>query len=94
MSDVEVLSRPQASAEAEPWTLAGQELSSRLILGTGGVQSLEVLRQVLDASATADAAVACLTGRAPAPEWEPFGPGRFGPGRFGPGRFGAGEAAR
>jgi hypothetical protein len=28
-------------------------------------------------AATADAAVACLTGRAPAPEWEPFGPGRF-----------------
>jgi hypothetical protein len=28
-------------------------------------------------AATADAAVACLTGRAPAQEWEPFGPGRF-----------------
>ena len=38
--------------------LAGQELSSRLILGTGGVQSLEVLRRVLDASATALTTVA------------------------------------
>jgi hypothetical protein len=28
-------------------------------------------------AATADAAVACLTGRPPAPEWEPFGPARF-----------------
>ena len=93
MSDADVLSRPRAAASpgpqaatgpqpqapagAEPWTLAGQQLASRLILGTGGVQSLEVLRLVLDASATADAAVACLTGRAPAPEWKPFGPGRF-----------------
>src|SRR5215470_11319095 len=66
MSDADVLSRPhapagsppQAAAETEPWTLAGQELSSRLILGTGGVQSLEVLRQVLDASATALTTVA------------------------------------
>jgi thiazole synthase len=58
MSDAEVLSRPQAPAETEPWTLAGQELSSRLILGTGGVQSLEVLRRVLDASATALTTVA------------------------------------
>jgi glycine oxidase len=32
---------------------------------------------ILMSAATADAAVACLTGRAPAPEWEPFGPGRF-----------------
>jgi hypothetical protein len=66
MSDADVLSRPQAAAGpqpqapagAEPWTLAGQELSSRLILGTGGVQSLEVLRRVLDASATALTTVA------------------------------------
>ncbi|HEY2262284.1 MAG TPA: thiazole synthase, partial [Streptosporangiaceae bacterium] len=42
----------------EPWVLAGQELSSRLILGTGGVQSLEVLRKVLDASGTALTTVA------------------------------------
>jgi thiazole synthase len=66
MSDADVMSRPQApagrppqaAAEAEPWTLAGQELSSRLILGTGGVQSLDVLRRVLDASATALTTVA------------------------------------
>jgi thiazole synthase len=66
MSDADVLSRPQApagsqpeaAAGTEPWTLAGQELSSRLILGTGGVQSLEVLRRVLDASATALTTVA------------------------------------
>ena len=34
------------------------ELASRLILGTGGVQSLEVLRRVLDASGTALTTVA------------------------------------
>jgi thiazole synthase len=45
-------------AGAEPWVLAGRELSSRLILGTGGVQSLEVLRQVLDASGAVLATVA------------------------------------
>ena len=43
---------------SEPWLLAGHELSSRLILGTGGVQSLEVLRRVVDASATALTTVA------------------------------------
>jgi len=32
---------------------------------------------ILMSAATADAVVACLTGRAPAAEWEPFGPGRF-----------------
>ena len=37
---------------ADPWMLAGRELTSRLILGTGGVPSLDVLRQVLDASGT------------------------------------------
>ena len=66
MSDADVLNRPQAPADAEPqapagtepWTLAGQELSSRLILGTGGAPSLEVLRQVLDASGTALTTVA------------------------------------
>ncbi|HEY7880897.1 MAG TPA: hypothetical protein VID31_08620, partial [Streptosporangiaceae bacterium] len=66
MSDADVLSlpqaaagpQPQAPAGAEPWTLAGQQLTSRLILGTGGVQSLEVLRRVLDASATALTTVA------------------------------------
>jgi thiazole synthase len=64
MSDADVLSRPQAGPEpqapasTEPWVLAGQELSSRLILGTGGVQSLEVLRRVIGASATALTTVA------------------------------------
>ena len=58
MSDADVLSRPQAAAGTESWVLAGQELSSRLILGTGGVQSLEVLRRVVDASATALTTVA------------------------------------
>ncbi|HEV2240429.1 MAG TPA: thiazole synthase [Streptosporangiaceae bacterium] len=42
----------------EPWVLAGRTLSSRLIVGTGGVQSLEVLRRVLAASATALSTVA------------------------------------
>jgi thiazole synthase len=64
MTDADVLSRmaagsqPQATAGPEPWVLAGQELSSRLILGTGGVQSLDVLRQVLHASGTALTTVA------------------------------------
>ena len=51
MTDTDLLS--SQTAGAEPWVLAGHELSSRLILGTGGVQSLEVLRRVVDASATA-----------------------------------------
>ncbi len=37
---------------ADPWVLAGLTLASRLILGTGGVPSLEVLRRVLEASGT------------------------------------------
>ena len=56
MSDTELLSRQEAGFE--PWTLAGQELSSRLILGTGGVPSLEVLRRALTASGSALATVA------------------------------------
>jgi thiazole synthase len=55
MTDTEV--RPQAPT-AQPWMLAGRELSSRLILGTGGVQSLEVLRRVLDVSGSELATVA------------------------------------
>ncbi|HTX28555.1 MAG TPA: thiazole synthase [Streptosporangiaceae bacterium] len=61
MSDTDVLSQPvtrTSPAAPEPWALAGRELSSRLIVGTGGVQSLEVLRRVLDASGTALATVA------------------------------------
>ena len=49
---------PTQAVISEPWLLAGRELSSRLIVGTGGVQSLEVLRQVLEASGTALATVA------------------------------------
>jgi len=56
LSDTDLLSRKEAGSE--PWTLAGQELSSRLILGTGGVPSLEVLRRALDASGSALATVA------------------------------------
>src|SRR5487761_1250877 len=36
----------------ETWKLADRELTSRLIVGTGGVQSLDVLRKVLTASGT------------------------------------------
>jgi thiazole synthase len=43
---------------ADQWKLAGQLLSSRLILGTGGVPSLEVLRRVLDAAQSALCTVA------------------------------------
>lgn len=45
-------------AAGEPWVLAGRTLSSRLIVGTGGVPSLEVLKRVLDASGTALTTVA------------------------------------
>jgi thiazole synthase len=48
----------QADAGPQSWLLAGHEIGSRLILGTGGVQSLEVLRQILDASGTALVTVA------------------------------------
>src|SRR5580692_1115484 len=50
MSDTGQVSR--SADGAKPWLLAGHELSSRLILGTGGVPSLEVLRRVLAASGT------------------------------------------
>jgi thiazole synthase len=62
VTDADVLSlsqsQSQKAAGTERWILAGQELSSRLILGTGGVQSLDVLRRVLDASGTALTTVA------------------------------------
>ena len=51
---------------AEPWVLAGRTLSSRLIVGTGGAQSLDVLRRVLDASAT-DVATVAMRRVAPIP---------------------------
>ena len=56
MSNTDLLSGKEAGCE--PWTLAGQELSSRLIFGTGGVQSLEVLRRAVTASGSALATVA------------------------------------
>jgi glycine oxidase len=48
------------------------EAGPGLLLATGHYRN-----GILMSAATADAAVACLTGRSPAPEWEPFGPGRF-----------------
>jgi thiazole synthase len=48
----------EGDAAGEAWVLAGQTLASRLIVGTGGVQSLEVLRRVIDASGTALCTVA------------------------------------
>jgi thiazole synthase len=41
-----------SSPTAEPWHLAGRALSSRLIVGTGGAPSLDVLGKVLAASGT------------------------------------------
>jgi thiazole synthase len=46
------------SPSGESWVLAGRELTSRLIVGTGGVPSLEVLRRVLTASGTCMSTVA------------------------------------
>ncbi len=40
------------SPPAQPWQLAGRELTSRLIVGTGGAPSLDVLGKVLAASGT------------------------------------------
>ena len=40
------------SPPAQPWQLAGRDLSSRLIVGTGGAQSLDVLGKVLAVSGT------------------------------------------
>ena len=42
----------------DTWLLGGRELSSRLIVGTGGVTSLDVLGRVLAASGTAVSTVA------------------------------------
>src|ERR1700749_4326772 len=41
-----------ASPPAQPWHLAGRDLTSRLIVGTGGAPSLDVLGKVLAASVT------------------------------------------
>ena len=40
------------SPATDPWHLAGRTLSSRLIVGTGGAPSLDVLRKVLAVSGT------------------------------------------
>ena len=45
-------------AELEHLQIAGRTLSSRLVLGTGGIQSLEVLDSVLEASGSALSTVA------------------------------------
>ena len=41
-----------SSPAADPWELAGRKMSSRLIVGTGGAPSLDVLGRVLQASGT------------------------------------------
>ena len=41
-----------ASPHAPAWHLGGRELTSRLIVGTGGAPSLDVLGRVLAASGT------------------------------------------
>ena len=58
MTDTDVLSQAASWTPADSWTLAGRELASRLILGTGGVQILDVLRRALDASGAALTTVA------------------------------------
>ena len=49
---------PPASSARPGFDIAGRHLASRLVLGTGGIQSLDVLDAVLAASATAMATVA------------------------------------
>jgi thiazole synthase len=66
MTDFIVLNEnhPAAARPAPPggpgdsWALGGRELTSRLIVGTGGVPSLDVLGRVLRASGTAVSTVA------------------------------------
>ena len=50
--------RPAGLADADPFVVAGVPLASRLILGTGGLPSLEVLDTALAASGTAMCTVA------------------------------------
>ena len=42
-----------AGAGADPFTIAGRELHSRLLLGTGGFRSLDTLAAAIEESATA-----------------------------------------
>ena len=58
MTDTDVLSQAGPVDPGRLVDAGGPELASRLILGTGGVQSLDVLRRVLDASGTALTTVA------------------------------------
>jgi thiazole synthase len=51
-------SGPAAGAGPEGWRLGGRTLGSRLILGTGGAQSLDMLGRALAASGTEVATVA------------------------------------
>jgi len=48
----------QSAPPGDPFVIAGRTLSSRLVMGTGGVPSLEVLDDVLAASGTALCTVA------------------------------------
>jgi glycine oxidase len=71
------LSLAQACAGLRPGTL-----DNGPIVGTAGLGGLLVAtghyrNGILLSAATADAAVACLAGRRPAEEWEPFSPQRF-----------------
>ncbi|HEX5906079.1 MAG TPA: hypothetical protein VFY56_03605, partial [Propionibacteriaceae bacterium] len=43
---------PEVLSEADPLIIAGQQFSSRLIMGTGGAPSLEVMEAALLASGT------------------------------------------
>jgi thiazole synthase len=52
------LPAPAVERAEESWVLADRTLGSRLIVGTGGVPSLDVLKRVLEASATAVSTVA------------------------------------
>ena len=68
---------PKSPAPA-PWTLAGREMSSRLILGTGGAPSLDVLGQVLAASGAELATVAiCSATNSGGTSWMPVTPTVF-----------------
>ena len=42
----------QVEEAADPFRLAGQQFSSRLLVATGGVPSLDVLQRAIDASGT------------------------------------------
>ena len=54
MADVAQVAEQALELEeaADPFRLAGQEFTSRLLLGTGGVPSLDVLQRAIEASGT------------------------------------------